>query len=210
MTVAELINQIAAISFNDDNASSADRARILRYLNLANNKIFYKISQIASAFVSQTTTLSLTSGAVALPSDHYKTIKIIDTTNSAVLVPKEIEAIEDEDPALSATGNPRNYYIEGGNLKVYPSQDINIRMRYTPVVEPLVDEASEATILYPRPFHEVLIDGGLYYMFEDERDTRALQEIALADNKFNQGIAALVEYYRNESRQPQTVEYVDF
>lgn len=211
MTVSEIIELIAIVSFNDDNPSATDRARILRYINLANDQVFSKVSQIGSAFISQNTNLTLVNNEVALPTDHYKTIRVVDTTNNAVITAKEVEAIEEElDPSLSQQGRPQFYYIEGGNIKVWPLQDVNLRMRYTPVNTPLVDETSADNILYPAPFHQVLVDGGLYYMFEDERDRRAIQEIAIAGQRFDDRLAALIEYYRNESREPQTVDYQDF
>lgn len=210
MNISDIINTIAVISFNDDNPSADDRVRILRYVNLANQEVFRKIYQIASPFISTSTTLTLTSGAATLPTDVFKIVKVVDTTNTRILTEKSLEEIEDLDPALTSTGQPKYFYRDGASIKVWPTQDVSLRFRYVQELSDLVDEASAASIVFPAAFHSLLIDGGLYYMFEDERDQRAVQEIVLAGKRFDSTLSKLLAYYRTEGRQRLRTEYHDF
>lgn len=202
MNVSQIIDLIAQISFDDDVPSTADRARILTYINLANNDVYQQVAQIGSAFLSGTSVLTLTDSAVDLPVDFFKSIKVIDITNGTALVAKEVEAIETDEPALNRTGTPEYYYIEGGQLKVYPLQDVQVRLRYTPNLALLADTSDDTQIKYPAQFHQIIADGALYYMFEDERDIRNDSEINRAEVRYTNLKTNLVNYYKSESRQP--------
>lgn len=210
MNVAEIIELIARISFNDDNPSTDDRERILSYVNLADREIYKAVAQIGSAFLSKSTTLTLTSGAVDLPTDFFKTLRAIDVTNNRVLDAEEIESLEEDDPALSASGSPSKYYLDGGQIKVYPTEDIDFKLRYTPARTTLVDNDDELQIKYPDEHTPTLFQKALYYMFFDERDIRTALEIAESVRIGNDGLHDLINYYKNESRKPTRVVGTDF
>jgi len=202
MNVSQIIDLVAQVSFNDDVPSATDRARILSYINLANNDVYQQVAQIGSAFLSNAQQLTLTAAAVDLPSDFFKSISVVDLTNGFTLSAKQVEDIEKEDPLLDATGSPVHFYIEGGQMKVYPAEDIDLRLRYTPNLALLEDNDSLSQVTYPAQFHQILVEGGLYYMFEDERDIRTNAEIARSEVRYEKLKTNLVNYYKTESRQP--------
>ena len=210
MNVAEIIDLVARISFNDDKPSAEDRTRILSYVNVADRKVFKAVAQIGSAFLAKTTSLTLTANAVDLPSDFYKSLRVIDVSNNSILEAKEIEEIEKDDPALTATGTPVNFYIENGQFKVYPAEDIIMKVRYTPTKVTLTDNDDSAQILYPDVHTDTLFLETLYLMFFDERDSRMALEIGTVKEDSKTALNSLINYYTNEARQPLAIAGSDY
>ena len=90
----------------------------------------------------------------------------------------DLRDILDADPALTETGQPTNWYLDGNTIKIWPAKEgTTIAVRYIRSPPALGDSDSP---LLPSAYHEILVDGTVMRGLKDndEYDTaQALQAV---------------------------------
>jgi hypothetical protein len=107
----------------------------------------------------------------------------------------------EKDPAFKATGYPHQYYLQGQKVTFYPVQTavMTVKVSYTPQPLPFTEQTQEPDIPYPLAYHPVLVDGALYYLFQEEGGFKNAQKAVAAEQRWDQGQSRLLSYLYNAS-----------
>jgi hypothetical protein len=105
------------------------------------------------------------------------------------------------DPALAATGKPQHYVLQKNILQLYPPQTAvtQITVAYVPQPSRLTEKTAESEIPYPLAYHPVLVDGGLYYLFQQEGGFKNTTKENEALIRWQNGKARLLSYLSTAS-----------
>jgi hypothetical protein len=197
MEVSGLLSLIANLSLGNDNVSPSERAIFLQYLNLAH----FQLYQITANFnqdliINDTLANHLNSNTVVLPAQPYIVNNVYDITHKRKLEKTSLTQALDKDPALKSSTYPTQYYIQKNMLQFVPVQTAvtQIRIWYTPHPTPFTEATSEDDIPYPLAYHQVLADGALYYLFQEEGGFKNMQKSNEAQNRWEVGQTRLLTY----------------
>jgi hypothetical protein len=124
MDVSQILQLLGTLSIGLDQPSDSDIVVYLLYLNVAYSEILQEtLSQNPNVPVLTDTVIPSANGAIALTqlSQIPFTIKTVyDAAQNIALLPTNIQAIQQNDPGFLNAGAPRNWYMSGGNIHIYP------------------------------------------------------------------------------------------
>lgn len=210
MNGQDLIQNVALLSNDESNPDSVQTATILKYLNIANDKVLSAVYDLGRVFLSSVVTPTTSSYSTTLPDDFFFLLNVYDTTNNRKLDVKSIEDLEEDNPALDSTGTPTYYYLDGGAIHVYPQQEVGLKIRYIPVLSSITASTEESAIPYPKAYHDVLVAGARYFMSINESAFSDQAERADAKEEYSQRLGQLKKYYKNNGRSAPKTAYQDF
>jgi len=211
MNVDSIISRIAKLSSDEDSPDLESQQRILDYVNLAHFEIYQRTAVLNSNRLGTTEDLTQTAGSSTISAEPFKVLSVVDLDEERLLEERHIEDIEQDYPMIDDIGSPDYFYLSGTTtLNTYPLNNADVRIRYIPMPTELALGGAESTIPYPSPYHRALIMGGLYYMYQDERDFRTVQEISVAKNDFKESINEIAQHLSQNARKPVQTKYVDF
>ena len=75
----------------------------------------------------------------------------------------------------------------------------SIKVWYVPQPITLTEQTPEQDIPYPLAYHPVLVDGALYYLFQEEGGFKNLQKAQAAQARWELGKERLIAYLYNSS-----------
>jgi len=206
MDVNSIISQIAYLSLDEDSPSSAMQTRILAYVNNAYREAFRQTAAANKQNLMTTETVTITSGAGTMTASPFKIEQVVDTGQDFVLSPSTILEVEQRDRELDDSGNPTVYYMTGEqDINTHPIDSTSLRVRYIPDYVELAVDGAESTIKLPRSYHDLLVDGALFYMYQDERDVRAIQEINAAKTLFDIKLNDVKRYLTSQNKKRKRV-----
>lgn len=125
---------------------------------------------------SSAVTFDGTTGVGIQPSD-IGTVTTVVGSGGNILAPwRRDDFLENYGSTLTQNGSPGLYYMEGGQIKVWPipSTSDSITVQYIKVPPALLDTDAESAILIPPRFHRsVLLKGALVELaiLQDDPDT---------------------------------------
>lgn len=136
--------------------------------------------------MESTTTLTTSSGSVALPTDWLEFKRVwIDATDGKDLVYKPLRQFK-TDPDSQLTGTPTKYTIDAGRLYIAPTTDADIEVTYYEKLGSFTGDASTDAIL---------TDHGAVYLsgvlVEAYRWTRDADGVALEQAEFGAKVRGL-------------------
>lgn len=198
MNVTELINLLDDRSTGKTQTTPKERMRYLQYLNLANNEL-YNIAASGLVTIQQTVNLfrdDVNEGFV-LPNDIFKINQI------------SIQNKENLNEYSNTEYSINNNYLILNNKNIQythlvdPVDNISkpsIKLVYTPnpkkLVEVINNISTETNIpIYPTPFHDFLINGGLYYFYFSNKIF--LEKMNYIREIWKENKAMLAEYKNN-------------
>jgi len=102
----------------------------------------------------------------------------------------------EKDPSFKETGTPYNYFIQGKVVQFYPVQTVvlPVVIWYIPQPVPFTLQTQEEDIPYPIAFHTTLVDGALYYLFQEEGGFKNSQKANEASKRWIVGKSSLSSY----------------
>lgn len=200
MNVAEMIQFMAIEGVGLDSPTAQERAIFLKWLNVANRQLFRVTNVFNQDRLLQRLVLTTQGGVVQLPTNIFNLIQVANLSDGNVLERTNILDIEKYDPNFTANGTPWQYYVTNTNLlNIYPANnDVSLRISYIVDCPSLTEQTTEPEILYPVEYHEVLVDGALYYLFKSENSFRSANNEASANMRWMQGKAALMSYLKGQ------------
>jgi hypothetical protein len=170
MDVADMISEIDDHGFTDTEA-----ARKVAMLN----KAMYDIASRANLpWLLTTATLSF-DGTSNVATTGYPTnldtvydLSRTDGSNFYPLEPIRLDDLDKRGVDLAAVSDPQEYYFIGEQLTVNPrpASGTTLRLRYYRVPAELTDATVEANVDLPKQWHDVLVLGGLYRLYDMEDD----------------------------------------
>ena len=202
MQVSDLLGLMANLSVGLDNTTPTERLIFLQYLNLAHFELYQETANFNQDLILQENLANLeNTPTVTLSQIPYVMNAVYDVTHKQTLNRISRADLVAQDPALAATGNPKKYFLQKNILQLYPTQTAvtQVHVWYTPQPSRLTEETAEAEIPYPLAYHPVLVDGGLYYLFQQEGGFKNTTKENEALIRWQNGKARLLSYLATAS-----------
>jgi hypothetical protein len=207
MSVSTLLTLMGHLSLGNDNITSEERQIFLHYLNLAHFELYQVTAPFnQDLFVFETLTNVLGENAVILSRPPYAVQSVYDQTHQKKLTRSSLADILEKDPGFTATGHPRQYFLQGSVVHFYPPQTAvtSVRVVYTPQPVLFTEETQDPDIPYPIAYHPVLVDGALYYVFQEEGGFKNPQKAIEAQKRWEDGRSRLLSSLYNTSGETLT------
>ena len=202
MTVAHLLTVMGHLSLGNDNISAAERSIFLQYLNLAHFELYQVTATFnQDLFVFETLVNVLGENTVTLDHAPYAMQSVYDQTHQKKLTRISVIDLLEKDPDLKATGHPYQYFLQGQRVTFYPLQTavMSVKVVSTPQPVAFTEQTTDQDIPYPLAYHPVLVDGALYYLFQEEGGFKNPQKAMAAEQRWDIGRTRLLSYLYNAS-----------
>ncbi len=207
MQVSGLLSLMGNLSLGNDNITKEEKTIFLQYLNLAHLELYQVTANFNQDLLTHTTLANqVDSNQVQLPETPYLVNGVYDLTHKRQLHKVCLSDILEKDPAFSRTGHPIQYFVQKDILQFVPIQTAitSIKIWYIPQPVILAENTPEQDIPYPFAYHPVLVDGALYYLFQEEGGFKNLQKAVDAKERWEVGQTRLLSYLYNVSGQTFT------
>lgn len=204
MNVKEIIQIAADLSVGLNKPTTEDQDIYLRYLNLVHFDLYRAtaafnpyISMMLDVYTADKTGV----GFVKLTKIPFSIVGVSYISNgiASVLKRKSFEDIIENDFMQTSVGNPVNWYYQNKQLYIYPIKAVELAVRYIPEASVFTINTLESEMPYPALYHQVLVDGISYYLFQGESGLKSSDDAKLALAKFEQGKRMLYAYLLNLS-----------
>jgi len=192
MKVSEIVSRVAEFALDETDSQTILQARIVADLNA----VYQEVVQSAADndndnLLSQEGTL--VNGSITITDDFTLIASVRNITNNTSgysLTRTDIIQLEDQyGGILTDTGSPRWYYVSGKTVNAYPKgTGVTVRVRYYPKPNILTYDSLEADIKMPAMFHQVLVDGCIWYMKQREQGFHDQNDRGEIYQKYQQGI----------------------
>jgi hypothetical protein len=204
MHVSEMIENLGLLSVGLDNLSNKDKDVFLKYLNLVHFDL-YRLTALVNPYVESIKSINATifdnidRYIEGINPFHVDAVYFGTGANATILKQTTKRGVLAVDPELTATGNPTNWYINRKNkICIYPTvytDTITVVYIQQPIKLTLNDV--ETDVPYPPAYHQILVDGAAYYIYQSEGGLKNRDELATALLKYNAGKMELMTYLNN-------------
>ena len=204
MEVSTLLSLMGNLSLGNDNITAVERSIFLQYLNLAHLELYQVTANFNQDLLIQVTLANqVDSNQVQLPETPYLVSSVYDLSHQRQLRRISLSDAITKDPAFTANGNPTQYFVQRDVFEFIPTQTAitSINVWYVPQPTTLTEQTPEQDIPYPLAYHQVLVDGALYYLFQEEGGFKNLQKAQAAQARWEVGQTRLLAYLYNSSGQ---------
>ena len=202
MEVPALLRLMGNLSLGNDNITEVEEAIFLQYLNLAHFELYQITANLNQDLLRQETRSNHENeNWVTLPDVPYLVNNVYDRTHRCSLQRLSLTEAIAKDPTFIATGNPTHYFVKRNFIQFVPAQTAitSIHVWYVPQAATLIETTLEQDIPYPLTYHPVLVDGALYYLFQEEGGFKNLQKAQDAQSRWEIGKTGLLAYLYNSS-----------
>ena len=203
MTVIELLKMMGSLSLGEQNIAASENAIFLQYLNLAHLELYgetanwntdlyiqERINKPANVSSFNLAHNPFVMGTVSVPSakKHLKRVSLEEAFQG--------------DPDLTHEGPVTGYALQKNKVLLLPYENkaLSLVVWYIPQASPLQETTPEADIPYPVTYHNLLADGALYYVFQEEGGFKNPQKMMDAKQRWVLGKQRLVSYLKGASR----------
>jgi hypothetical protein len=212
VNIRQIINTVANLSNGMDEASASDIPAYLENVNLAHSELYTLIYSFnLPAFLKK----------VVIQSDAATINDVLFVYSVAIDgQPKPLKkAFYHEliltDPSLSKVGSPSEYYCtESANtwtFGLYPASDVPVSLivHYVPQPVDLKLDDEEAAIPYPRMWHNLLVDGAIYYAIQADEGFNSTVDIKIYTSRWEKAKSQfLANRLANKNRSIRTFSNV--
>ena len=204
MQVAGLLNLMGNLSLGNDNITQVERSIFLQYLNLAHLELYQVTANFNQDLLTDERLVSEHPyGSVTLSEKPYLVNSVYDASNQQNLSQMSLAAKLAQDPLFMHEGRPRHYFVKRARINFVPRPTTSAvyKVWYVPQPITLTEQTTEQDIPYPLAYHPVLVDGALYYLFQEEGGFKNLQKAQAAQARWEVGKTRLLAYLYNSSGQ---------
>ena len=214
MRISELLALMGNLSVGNDNVTPFERAIFLQYLNLAHLELYQATANFnQDLFLLENLVKLQGSNSVALSRMPYLILSVYDVTYKQRLEQLSIvDAINhnpgfngQEQAGLDTLGKllPCQYIIQKDAIRFIPAPTgiMSVIVWYIPQPSSFTEATEEKDIPYPIAYHPVLVDGALYYLFQEEGGFKSSQKEAEAKARWEAGKSRLLSYLYASSGQ---------
>jgi hypothetical protein len=205
MQVSGLLNLMGNLSLGNDNITQVERSIFLQYLNLAHLELY----QVTANFNQDL----LEKYDAEIPANTHEhdlgfTPYLINEVwvgaslaTSRKLKRKSLAALLATLPVWQNPGTLEYYYLRKQVIGFVPKSTVpfEVMLHYVPQPITLTEQTPEQDIPYPLAYHPVLVDGALYYLFQEEGGFKNLQKAQAAQERWELGKERLIAYLYNSS-----------
>lgn len=193
MNFSELKQELFARGTNYLEEDAAGQARAERWLNQAYREI---LNLHAWPFLQTVATGVTGAGTVSVP-DFRKALYV--TADDRVLASIRLEELADLPADLTRTGVPVYWYLDGTNIKTWPSGG-TVVVRYVKRVAPMTGTADP---VFDEEYHDLIVDGAMLRAYKDSDNFEAY---AALRQVYDGALAQMAEDYLLTSR---STSYID-
>ncbi len=204
MRVSEILTLMGHLSVGNDNITPTERAIFLQYLNLAHWELYQETANFnQDLLIQETLTSERGTNSVTLSRMPYLVSSVYDQTRKRILTRLSIEDAVEHNPAATVQEAPFAWFIQTNTLWFVPPQTapVSVRVWYIPQPSSLSEETEEEDIPYPAAYHPVLVDGALYYLFQEEGGFKSASKELEARKRWESGKSKLLSYLYSSSGQ---------
>jgi len=178
----------------------------LQYLNLAHEELYSETANInCQNFINDSSLVSIPNQSyVTLSFNPFTVLKVFPIGHSFPLEPKSILELEEYKFLNPSSGNPQFFNNIGKTLNFYPIISTSIytfSSWYSPERTLLDANTPETDIPYPLSYQRLLVDGGLYYLFQDESGFKNPKKEDQALRRWESGKMNLKSYFYGSNKQ---------
>ena len=202
MTVAHLLTLMGHLSLGNDNINATERAIFLQYLNLAHFELYQVTATLnQDLYTKEEINKPANVGLIDLPEKPFVmggvSVPSLRTTLKKISIQRALEM----DPEFKQPGPLTSYVLKKNTILLVPYQSmpLDVVVWYIPEVVSLTEDTQESNIPYPLAYHPVLVDGALYYLFQEEGGFKNTQKAQEAEQLWEMGQSRLLSYLYNAS-----------
>lgn len=195
-----MLNLMGNLSLGNDNITKVEKDIFLQYLNLAHLELY----QITANFnqdlpIRVSLEIPANTSSNDLKINPYLINVVWDTTRKNKLKHKSLSVLIENSPDMEVSGAAQYYTIQKTKIIFSPVSvtGFKISLYYVPQPEVLTIETDH--IPYPLAYHPVLVDGALYYLFQEEGGFKNMQKSQGAQERWEIGKTRLLSYLYNSS-----------
>ncbi|WP_192483165.1 MULTISPECIES: hypothetical protein [Cysteiniphilum] len=216
MNVSEMIDRLTLLSVGLDSVDTAEKQIFLKYLNIVHFELF-RITALFNPYVSatvieynsDTANVVLTAkgwiGSFFQKNSHAITgVYYKDSGGVTKLKQTSVSQIFETDPLLEKIDKPAYWYYNNASAYIYPYLNTypagcSLVLTYIKNPTPLELTTYEDAVPYPPTFHQLLVDGAAYYMYQSEGGLKNKDEINASLIKYERGKGELLNYFNTLS-----------
>jgi hypothetical protein len=211
MDVTEILKLLATLSIGLDDIDVTDQNNsdvvvFMRYINLAYFELLQSTASENPLLVKDHEQLDCTNGVLASTSKPIFIPKIVyDIVSNIPLIGGLEEDILKNDPALKQTGSPFQWYYANNVINVYPLTTSTVAsgggfgVRYISQPPYLKLSSLSSDIWLPPIYHQILVDGASYYLFQSETGFKDQSKMQAAMVRWEDGKKKIFSYMKNIS-----------
>jgi hypothetical protein len=174
----------------------------LTYLNQAHYELYNHTASLNDDLViNETIQTVVNESSIKLSNEQFCVRAIYSNLSNFPLTQLDIIKFTEYKKNISA-GNPRIFNAKKNVIDLYPvlsNTVYDIDVLYVPQPAYLTMQTSESDIPYPLSFHNLLADGALYYLFQDEGGFRNSEKSNDHKVKWERGKGLLYSYLFHRS-----------
>lgn len=200
MRVSELLTLMGHLSIGNDHITPTERGIFLQYLNLAHLELYQETANFnQDLLVTETlATQPAENGEhkATLSRMPYLVSGVFDRTNRRPLCRFSVEEAIHNAFGAANMRIAFGYAVQRNVVSFIPAplKELSITVWYVPQPPTLTEMMDEADIPYPIAFHPVLVDGALYYLFQEEGGFKSSQREQEARARWQTGKTKLLSY----------------
>lgn len=202
MKISEMIDLMGILGIGEVN-SAEEKATALKYLNLANAELYVRSFACNYNLFKKISTTSIPNQSyIELPVTPNNIYRVLLPTLKIALKPKTLLELSDLSFQRSPEGRPEFFAWSKKVIDFYPLQTgvaYPIDIVFQKSMEPLTEVTNEDDIPYPLQYHQLLVDGGLYWLSQSEGGFKSSQKIIDASNRWKIGKDDVATYFWSAS-----------
>lgn len=205
MNVSDMINVMKTLGIGQVYGDDETNQIFLTFLNLANDQLYSETANINSGIlVNEPALVSvINQNSVTLTKTPFSISRVFPVGKKNALDGKSVLDFADYQFANSDSNDPSVYTSIGKNLMFWPFvNDISYTMNvwYAPERTMLDLTTQESGIPYPASYQRVLVDGALYYLFQDESGFKNPKKENSAMERWDKGRMDLKSYFYGSNK----------
>lgn len=205
MNVSDMINIMKTLGIGQVYGDEETNQIFLTFLNLANDQLYSETANINSGILINEPALTsvINQNSITLTQTPFSISRVFPVGKTNELNGKSVLDFADYQFANSDSNDPSIYTSIGKRLMFWPFvNDISYTMNvwYAPERTMLDLTTQESGIPYPVSYQRVLVDGALYYLFQDESGFKNPKKENAAMERWEKGRIDLKSYFYGSNK----------
>jgi hypothetical protein len=201
-----MISLMKTLGIGNVLGDSTSQAIALQYLNLAHEELYSETANINCQNFINDPNLESVAGQthVTLSFNPFTVLKVFPIGHKFPLSPKSVLELEEYKFLNPSSGNPCFFNNIEKTLNFFPiisTSIYNFNVWYSPERTLFDENTPETAIPYPLSYQRVLVDGALYYLFQDESGFKNPKKEDQALRRWETGKINLKSYFYGANKQ---------
>lgn len=205
MNVIEMLETMALLSVGPDNLTSQTKSIFLKFLNIANRKLYNKTASVnPDILINEDIETDEDNETVKLSNIPYLVSSVYIKDRYPGLNLKSFSDFVDVKKYINNSGEPQFFTFRKDLVSIYPirpNTKYELDIWYSKQPDKITEKTVESEIPYPISFHDLLVDEALYYLFLDEEGFKDSRKSMEAKDRAIKQEKELISYLYSNSNQ---------